>query len=95
MITTQAAPSIIQSHNNHSTFTAATGNTLLSPLLLRSGSYLFQDDGTTKLITDANSIRSLTSIGIGCTDGRKMIVKRVPNSPTELLGLVQQPQPST
>lgn len=78
-------------HNPHSTITGASNSPVLyNPLLLRTGSYLFQDDGgSTKIITDANSIRSLTSIGMGCTDGRKMIVKRVPNSPSELLGFAQ------
>uniref|UniRef100_A0A336MKM0 CSON000664 protein n=1 Tax=Culicoides sonorensis TaxID=179676 RepID=A0A336MKM0_CULSO len=82
---------LLQQHNNHhSTFTGTTNSQKVYPLLLRTGSYMFQEDGGgTKLVADANSIRSLTSIGMGCTDGRKMIVKRVPNSPSELLGFVQ------
>lgn len=39
----------------------------------------------------APSIRSLASIGMGCTDGRKMVIRRVPTSPTELFHLVRPP----
>jgi hypothetical protein len=39
----------------------------------------------------AQSVRSLASIGMGCTDGRKMVIRRVPTSPTELLHLVRPP----
>lgn len=39
----------------------------------------------------APSVRSLASIGMGCTDGRKMVIKRVPTSPTELFHLVRPP----
>ncbi|KAL0842076.1 hypothetical protein ABMA28_014270 [Loxostege sticticalis] len=41
----------------------------------------------------AQSVRSLASIGMGCTDGRKMVIKRVPTSPTELFHLVRPPTP--
>lgn len=41
----------------------------------------------------APSVRSLASIGMGCTDGRKMVIKRVPTSPTELFHLVRPPTP--
>lgn len=39
----------------------------------------------------APSMRSLASIGMGCTDGRKMVIRRVPTSPTELFHLVRPP----
>lgn len=39
----------------------------------------------------APSIRSLASIGMGCTDGRKLVIRRVPTSPTELFHLVRPP----
>lgn len=39
----------------------------------------------------AASVRSLASIGMGCTDGRKMVIRRVPTSPTELFHLVRPP----
>lgn len=41
----------------------------------------------------AASVRSLASIGMGCTDGRKMVIRRVPTSPTELFHLVRPPTP--
>lgn len=54
----------------------------------RTSSFVFTDMGSGKLISDATSIRSLASIGIGSTDGRKMIVRRVPTSPSELLSIM-------
>lgn len=47
------------------------------------------ESGTTHY--GAPSIRSLASIGMGCTDGRKMVIRRVPTSPTELFHLVRPP----
>lgn len=37
------------------------------------------------LLSDAASVRSLASIGMGSTDGRKLTIRRVPTSPSELL----------
>lgn len=37
------------------------------------------------LLSDAASVRSLASIGMGSTDGRKLTIRRVPTSPNELL----------
>jgi hypothetical protein len=37
------------------------------------------------------SVRSLASIGMGSTDGRKVTIRRVPTSPTELFNVVQSP----
>ncbi|CAB3224548.1 unnamed protein product [Arctia plantaginis] len=48
------------------------------------------DNGTNNY---APSVRSLASIGMGCTDGRKMVIRRVPTSPTELFHLVRPPTP--
>lgn len=59
--------------------------------LARSGSYVFNEGGSTKLFSDATSIRSLVSIGMGSTDGRKMVIRKVPNSPTELLNYINPP----
>lgn len=47
------------------------------------------DSGTNNY--GAPSVRSLASIGMGCTDGRKMVIRRVPTSPTELFHLVRPP----
>nr|KAF7417168.1 hypothetical protein H0235_011699 [Vespula pensylvanica] len=41
--------------------------------------------------TDSVSIRSLASIGMGSSDGRKLTIRRVPTSPSELLNLVHPP----
>lgn len=59
--------------------------------LARSGSYVFSDCGSARLFSDATSVRSLASIGMGSTDGRKMVIRRVPNSPTELLTILNPP----
>lgn len=37
--------------------------------------------------SDAVSVRSLASIGMGSTDGRKLTIAKVPTSPAELLNL--------
>ncbi|KAJ8667702.1 hypothetical protein QAD02_009365, partial [Eretmocerus hayati] len=42
---------------------------------------------------DAVSIRSLASIGMGSSDGRKLTIRRVPTSPSELLNMVHPPTP--
>lgn len=59
--------------------------------LVRSGSYLFTESGSTRLYSDATSIRSLASIGMGSTDGRRMVIRKVPNSPSELLSYISPP----
>ncbi|XP_059614816.1 sodium- and chloride-dependent GABA transporter ine isoform X1 [Phlebotomus argentipes] len=61
--------------------------------LARSGSYVFSDCGSARLFSDATSVRSLASIGMGSTDGRKMVIRRVPNSPNELLTILNPPIP--
>jgi hypothetical protein len=59
--------------------------------LVRSGSYIFNDNGSPRLFSDASSIRSLASIGLGSTDGRRMMIRKVPNSPSELLSYIHPP----
>lgn len=46
-----------------------------------------------KLYSDAISTRSWTSVGLGSTDGKKMIVRRVPANPVELFNIVNPPTP--
>lgn len=57
----------------------------------RTGSYIFSDNGSGKVFSDVASMRSLASIGMGSTDGKKMVIRRVPTSPTELLSIINQP----
>lgn len=45
-----------------------------------------------RLYSDVASMKSWTSIGMGSTDGKKMIVRKVPTSPVELFNIVN---PST
>ncbi|KAK9731632.1 hypothetical protein QE152_g13496 [Popillia japonica] len=40
---------------------------------------------------DAVSVKSYTSVGMGSTDGKKMIVRKIPTSPVELFNLVNPP----
>ncbi|XP_029663418.1 sodium- and chloride-dependent GABA transporter ine-like isoform X1 [Formica exsecta] len=40
---------------------------------------------------DTISIKSLASIGLGSSDGRKLTIRRVPTSPSELLNVVHPP----
>lgn len=58
-----------------------------------SSSYLFRDSAANQIYSDVTSVRSLASIGIGSTDGRKLVIKRVPQTPTELLNIVNPPTP--
>jgi solute carrier family 6 (neurotransmitter transporter, taurine) member 6 len=58
--------------------------------IARTGSYIFSDTGS-RMYTDATSVRSLASIGMGSTDGRRMVIRRVPNSPTELMTIINPP----
>nr|QRN45426.1 sodium- and chloride-dependent GABA transporter ine [Carausius morosus] len=39
------------------------------------------------------SMRSLASVGVGSTDGRKVTIRRIPTSPSELLSMVTPPVP--
>lgn len=41
--------------------------------------------------SDAASVRSWASVGMGSTDGKKMIVRKVPTSPVELFNIVNPP----
>lgn len=59
--------------------------------LARSGSYIFSDSGSTRLFSDASSVRSLASIGMGSSDGRRITIRKVPNSPSELLSYISPP----
>lgn len=66
----------------------------ISPQILhlaRSGSYIFNETGSTRLFTDATSVRSLASFGLGSTDGRRMYIRKVPNSPAELMHILNPP----
>lgn len=96
--------SFAKSRKHHSAKSLRTGdpsltfsspNMLLAPNLqhlVKSGSCVFSDGGgSTKIFSDASSIRSLVSIGMGSTDGRKMFIRKVPNSPTELLNYINPP----
>lgn len=61
---------------------------LLAPQLshlVRTGSYVFSDNYSGRMFSDASSVKSLASIGVGSTDGRKMFIRKVPNTTSELL----------
>lgn len=69
-----------------------TGNGGHPHPITRTGSYIFSDNGSSKMFSsDVMSMRSLASIGMGSTDGKKMVIRRVPTSPTELLSIMNQP----
>ncbi|XP_054272616.1 sodium- and chloride-dependent GABA transporter ine-like [Macrosteles quadrilineatus] len=54
-------------------------------------SFTFPDPSSTmgRPLSDVVSVRSLASIGMGSTDGKKLTIRRVPTSPTELLNIVE------
>lgn len=89
---TKKGISIIGNHHDQGTPTSSPMVVQQQHLLVRSGSYIFSDSGSAKIISDATSIRSLASIGMGSTDGRKMVIRRVPNTPDELLGILNPPE---
>lgn len=51
------------------------------------GSFTYSDMPVTSLrpLSDVVSVRSLISIGMGSTDGKKLVIRRVPTSPSDLL----------
>lgn len=60
----------------------------LSPLSLRPGS---DSSSQHSRQMDAISVKSYASVGMGSTDGKKMIVRKIPTSPVELFNLVNPP----
>lgn len=61
-------------------------NTLLPPSpSLRSFTYSDLPVTTLRPLSDVVSVRSLVSIGMGSTDGKKLVIRRVPTSPSDLL----------
>ncbi|XP_011707804.1 PREDICTED: sodium- and chloride-dependent GABA transporter ine [Wasmannia auropunctata] len=53
--------------------------------------YTETNGSQTRSYPDTISIRSLASIGLGSSDGRKLTIRRVPTSPSELLNVVHPP----
>ncbi|KAG5330985.1 INE protein, partial [Acromyrmex heyeri] len=53
--------------------------------------YTENNGSQTRSFPDTISIRSLASIGLGSSDGRKLTIRRVPTSPSELLNVVHPP----
>ncbi|XP_056634493.1 sodium- and chloride-dependent GABA transporter ine isoform X1 [Diorhabda sublineata] len=51
------------------------------------------ESGIVSKSSDAASLRSWSSVCMGSTDGKKMIVRRVPTSPVELFNIVNPPTP--
>ncbi|XP_002064575.3 sodium- and chloride-dependent GABA transporter ine isoform X1 [Drosophila willistoni] len=56
---------------------------------LSGSSYQFHD----QIYSDVTSVRSLASIGIGSTDGRKLVIRRVPTTANELFDMVNPQTP--
>lgn len=52
-----------------------------------SAQHQHRDASPLRSWSDAVSVRSLASIGMGSTDGRKLTIAKVPTSPAELLNL--------
>lgn len=48
-------------------------------------------DAGSHVSRDNASIRSWASVGMGSTDGKKMIIRRVPTTPVELFNIVNPP----
>lgn len=75
---------------------ARRGPESLKLSLLLSGEQSFprswKAENSSKPISETGSvrsdIRSLAAIGMGSTDGKKMIIRRVPTSPAELFNII-------
>ncbi|KAH8389536.1 hypothetical protein KR200_003338, partial [Drosophila serrata] len=60
---------------------------------LSGSSYQFHDLAANQIYSDVTSVRSLASIGIGSTDGRKLVIRRVPTTANELFDMVNPQTP--
>lgn len=61
---------------------------------VRTASFIYSDSASQisgRPFSDAASIRSLASIGIGSTDGKRMVIRKVPTSPSELMNIINPP----
>lgn len=64
---------------------------------LKNYHHIFNNDGMNGKPSSSDSgsqmgsMRSWASVGMGSTDGKKMIVRRVPTSPVELFNIVNPP----
>ncbi|XP_050321100.1 sodium- and chloride-dependent GABA transporter ine isoform X1 [Bactrocera neohumeralis] len=61
--------------------------------LSASSSFIYGDHVANQIYSDVTSVRSLASIGIGSTDGRRLVIRRVPHTPHELFNMVHPPTP--
>ncbi|XP_017486094.1 PREDICTED: sodium- and chloride-dependent GABA transporter ine [Rhagoletis zephyria] len=61
--------------------------------LSASSSFIYRDHVANQIYSDVTSVRSLASIGIGSTDGRRLVIRRVPHTPHELFNMVHPPTP--
>ncbi|XP_026834628.1 sodium- and chloride-dependent GABA transporter ine isoform X1 [Drosophila erecta] len=60
---------------------------------LSGSSYHFHELAGNQIYSDVTSVRSLASIGIGSTDGRKLVIRRVPTTANELFDMVNPQTP--
>ncbi|XP_044271183.1 sodium- and chloride-dependent GABA transporter ine-like isoform X2 [Tribolium madens] len=81
------SPSFRRENSTRSLRSAYVGEMTFAKTSSESGSHL------SKPLSDAASVRSWASVGMGSTDGKKMIVRRVPTSPVELFNIVNPPTP--
>lgn len=67
----------------------------MQPQSSLSGSsyHLHELAGGNQIYSDVTSVRSLASIGIGSTDGRKLVIRRVPTTANELFDMVNPQTP--
>lgn len=67
----------------------------MQPQSSLSGSsyHLHELVGGNQIYSDVTSVRSLASIGIGSTDGRKLVIRRVPTTANELFDMVNPQTP--
>lgn len=85
----QRSPGVINHHESYKTLQSSSQDVTLPS----SEAYIGpteSDTASQKLYCDVSS-KSWTSVGMGSTDGKKMIVRKIPATPGELFNIVTPP----
>lgn len=91
------SPKILKSQGSFKSEGFRVGKPMVITPSYTLSSYLGRNNGSdsgsqvSKLYPDSLSGKSWASVGMGSTDGKKMIVRRVPTTPVELFNIVNPP----
>lgn len=79
------SPSLRSLKTNHFEEKSSDNRMLATSPSLRSFTYSDMPVTSLRPLSDVVSLRSLVSVGMGSTDGKKLVIRRVPTSPSDLL----------